>query len=910
MKQRIGIIMILSIVIAVLSVAPIYRTALGEIADAYVAENGEIYYLKDEEDGSKTLFHLAQDGTILLELSLSGNKDGQQTEVTSVIADSIGNCYVRTEVKKEEDMPAAVYIQIYDPNGKELDRIFYFEEEEQNGEEHSALRGGTKYENEFIAFHLTDDRNYIQVLRYDLETKEELEPYKYPLNSRGKDHFEEYIYAGADAVFLINYRGEMLRLTKEGPRTITLSSSEEETVIPYISSASEGSLYFTDGRKFQFCKLDPVTETLQILYEKESPIGKGILFSKVRNVRMQEDRLTAYHSKEYNGIHSFILSIETDGTIQQLQYKQMEHFQLLSMFFLRLFVAAVILSLGYYLCWKLWHARSLMVKLILLILPLMAALSFFLSYYLKNSYTEIITEESYDQLYLAVYAALNRLEPERYQEIQPPIGYGSVDYDELDDILSVLNYLNQKVEKESGGLNKELYLTFYSIQNQEAYITLDLDTDFRHGGHMRSGVLEELTEPAGDYVRWFLDRDYVEDRQLSDSSDNSEWMYYAKVIGNEKEVYGYVEAGLNKKELLLQISLRCRKLSAFVILAVFGVMLVIFLGIGSLMKNLKKLKNGVTAVSSGNWGTMVDIISRDEMQDIGNSFNRMSDQIVQYFQSIEQLSHAYEQFTPKQLLELLDRDSVLDAVPGSYTVKQMSFLFITLGSLIEQAEFSEVNQWIGNITAEVSSRGGVMESFQGAELQAIFSGSVEAALEAAAAILQQFSKIETSYAATEEIGIIIQNGEMTFGIVGDETRRSTMLIAEAVNQSYFLRQFAIKNRIPVLVTEDAVQCLTRKKDFLLRRLGKLRKGSQSQEWVEVYELCDACSPEVRILRKQTEKLFEEGIDCYQAGAIEQARRKFIDVIRMDSTDETAKMYLFLCDHYSGKIMLNWEGLIG
>ena len=74
-------------------------------------------------------------------------------------------------------------------------------------------------------------------------------------------------------------------------------------------------------------------------------------------------------------------------------------------------------------------------------------------------------------------------------------------------------------------------------------------------------------------------------------------------------------------------------------------------------------------------------------------------------------------------------------------------------------------------------------------------------------------------------------------------------------------------------------------------------------------MCNVYSQKLYHIRRQTRSWLEEGIQKYQIGLFKQARRKFIDVIRIDHTDEIAKMYLFLCEQYDKERPEDFKGWI-
>lgn len=891
MKKRVGIVLIISILFSGILSAVKYRAPLGEIADLYITEAGDVCYLEVLDSGELFLIRLSQDGTLKLGKTLPNRKNGVEYTYYELAADDVGSLYIH--VKAEDGDGIREYVQKYDENGRQDGRIFesggVTEEEDGKTEDGESVNGGTirsfaEYGTELSVIRESlkeGEPAVFELCRYDMETQEMREPVLFPFYELDYGYAEEFLYTGEDEIYFINTVGNVYRADRSGSVEQIIFP---EGIIPYQISAMDGELYFTDGADFCFYRYRPESTELTRLFEKEDELGAGVRFSDVRMVRKQGTWLTGYHSKEFNKVHSFLFGTDENGGQIYLTQRKLGTAGFL-LYFGVLTALAFGLVLGVYsLLRYLWRAGKLMYRLGFIIVFFMSGILMFLVWYLKKSFVQVVENETYYQLYMTVTGALKQIDPYEYASVEIPIERYGEDYYLLSNSVLSLEYLKEYQKERPDGIEKEVYYTFYAVKNGESYVGLDWDINGRDGNHMRSGVLEELTEPAGDYVRWFLTKMSVEDSALEDMSNNSEWIYYAAAIEEDGEVYGYLEAGVNKKLLMLQIRERCRRISLYVGAAVLLGVAAILIVVERLLKKLGKLRDGVLRVAQGDWGATVDISSGDEMQDIGNAFNRMSDQIARYFQSIGELNAVYEKFTPTRLFRLMNLESVLEAEPGRYAREKTAVLWAFAGKKREGWEFEDISRFLGGLSAWIHAGNGIVESFEGDGVRAVYTGLAEEALKAA---------VKGSLETGAEMILLYE--ETVFGIVGDEKRMDTLVNTKKDGMILQLKQIAEDLKIPVLLTGDAAEQLGESRGSL-RYIGRYGKDGAGNP-VDLYEALDALEPDIRQRRTAAKELFEDGIADYLAGDAARARKKFIDCVRKDGTDEAAKRYVFLCDQY-------------
>ncbi len=83
------------------------------------------------------------------------------------------------------------------------------------------------------------------------------------------------------------------------------------------------------------------------------------------------------------------------------------------------------------------------------------------------------------------------------------------------------------------------------------------------------------------------------------------------------------------------------------------------------------------------------------------------------------------------------------------------------------------------------------------------------------------------------------------------------------------------------------------KIFHFRCLGRVGTGAYAPE-APLYELLDADTPENKAAKERTKKIFEHGIQAYEAGDYFTARNDMIQVINDNPGDRTARSYILNC----------------
>lgn len=160
------------------------------------------------------------------------------------------------------------------------------------------------------------------------------------------------------------------------------------------------------------------------------------------------------------------------------------------------------------------------------------------------------------------------------------------------------------------------------------------DVDSRYDGGVRKvdvGLLKQVKSEnislrtVDDKVFYLKGDSYVdENEKLKSGFEQSTLLKYFVVPGSEKYAIVY---DLNYENLNQRIDAMIERI---IYLALFGVMLGIlmsFLMSGHVTKPIGKLVVGAEAIAKGDFKVHVDIDTRDEISDLGDSFNKMADEL-------------------------------------------------------------------------------------------------------------------------------------------------------------------------------------------------------------------------------------------------------------------------------------------
>jgi hypothetical protein len=167
-----------------------------------------------------------------------------------------------------------------------------------------------------------------------------------------------------------------------------------------------------------------------------------------------------------------------------------------------------------------------------------------------------------------------------------------------------------------------------------------------------------------------------------------------------------------------------------------------------------------------------------------------------------------------------------------------------------------------------------------------------------AAIKMQHDLLEYNRVATNtgqpliDIGVGVNTGKMMLGTLGEAGRMEGSVISDAVNLAARLEGLTKLYQTGVLISEETYLALN-KETFNVRLIDQVAVKGKNKP-VMVYEILDADSDKIRILKQSDLQNFNKAFKLYQTQNIKKARGLFENIVANNPDDGVANLYLDRC----------------
>ncbi|MFA8299064.1 MAG: adenylate/guanylate cyclase domain-containing protein [Hyphomicrobiales bacterium] len=334
---------------------------------------------------------------------------------------------------------------------------------------------------------------------------------------------------------------------------------------------------------------------------------------------------------------------------------------------------------------------------------------------------------------------------------------------------------------------------------------------------------------------------------------------------------------------------------------------------------VSKLLKHVQSAGRGNLSSYTPVTTNDEIGELTQGFNEMTDKLETYFENIKVINEANSRFVPRQFLEYLGKDSIDQINLGDQVQKEMTVMFSDIREFTSISEkmnpkdnFDFLNNYLGIMEPVIHRHHGFIDKFIGDAIMALYPNTVEEAIDSAIEMRQKLIEfnIFQNQCGKQAIksGIGIHTGNLMLGIVGGEGRMDGTVISDAVNLSARLEGLTKRYGVAILVSEDTFRKIKHPMHYNYRFID-IVKVKGKNEAVNIYEIFDGDSKEQVHLKTKTIEPFNNGIALYQKGEFTEAKALFKDIINLNENDDVANIYYKRCNKYiaEGKPE-NWNGI--
>lgn len=285
-----------------------------------------------------------------------------------------------------------------------------------------------------------------------------------------------------------------------------------------------------------------------------------------------------------------------------------------------------------------------------------------------------------------------------------------------------------------------------------------------------------------------------------------------------------------------------------------------------------------------------------QFREIENSLNKINYNYKEKENKIRKTNLEAQKFVPKQFLKFLGKNSIEELELGNQVKKNATTLFCELKSSTNESRslsleenFNYINSYFKVVAPLIRKFDGFIDKYLGDGMLSVFSKPRDA-IECAHAILRA---IEVKNKSQKELPAIdarisINTGEIIFGIVGEEERKSPTIISDVVNLASKMEEINLFIGTKLLISKTSLNELPQKFEFDHRYVGALSLEDGLQ--LPLYESLNYYQKSKREKLKKLKNKFEGGVRAYNSKNYAEAKQIFEYVLHYIPDDKPSFVY--------------------
>lgn len=285
-----------------------------------------------------------------------------------------------------------------------------------------------------------------------------------------------------------------------------------------------------------------------------------------------------------------------------------------------------------------------------------------------------------------------------------------------------------------------------------------------------------------------------------------------------------------------------------------------------------------------------------QFQEIENSLNKINYSFKEKENKIRQTNLEAQKFIPKQFFKFLGKSNIEDLELGNQVKKNATTLFCDLKSatnisrsLSLEENFNYINSYLKVVAPLIRKYDGFIDKYLGDGVLAVFP-KPQNSIECAHAILRAIDVKNKSQKELPNIDarISVNTGEIIFGIVGDEERKSPTIISDVVNLASKMEEINLFIGTKLLIAKSSLNELPQNFEFEHRYMGALSLEDGGE--VALFESLNYYPKSKREKLKKLKNKFESGVRAYNDKDFAQAKEIFQSVLHSVADDKPSYVY--------------------
>lgn len=282
--------------------------------------------------------------------------------------------------------------------------------------------------------------------------------------------------------------------------------------------------------------------------------------------------------------------------------------------------------------------------------------------------------------------------------------------------------------------------------------------------------------------------------------------------------------------------------------------------------------------------------------EITHSLNKINYNYLEKDNKIKQTNFETQKGLSKQFFKFLGKTGVEELELGKQVKKYATTLFCDLKNaanisrvLSLEENFNFINSYLKVVSPLIRRFDGFIDKYLGDGLLAVFA-KPQAAIECAHAIIRAIDVKNKSRKDLPAIDarLCVYTGDIVFGIVGDEDRKTPTIVSDALSVSAKMEEINLYIGTKFLISKQSLGDLPQNFDFDYRYTGALSLDEDSQ--ISLFESLNYYSKAKKEKLKKYKNKFEEGVRAYNEKKYEQAKEIFAEVLHHVPDDKPAFVY--------------------
>lgn len=284
-----------------------------------------------------------------------------------------------------------------------------------------------------------------------------------------------------------------------------------------------------------------------------------------------------------------------------------------------------------------------------------------------------------------------------------------------------------------------------------------------------------------------------------------------------------------------------------------------------------------------------------QFQDIEGALEKINYNYKEKENLVKKTDLEAQKFIPKEFLKFLGKNSITDLELGNKVQKRATTLYCDFlspssgSSLSLKDNFNYVNSYLKILAPIVRKYEGFIDKYLGDGILAVF-GKAEKAIECANAIYREVEqKNETQFKFPRlNISISINTGDIMFGVVGEESRKSPTIISDVIDLTSKMQEINKFLGTTIIFSKQTLNEVPTSHSMEYRYIGSVSVDKNSSMALFESLSCYDKGRKERLLKTKTK--FENGVRAYNDHDYDEAREFFADVLHYASNDKASYIY--------------------